>query len=242
MTPRARSFVSLLATLAGIALTARLGLWQLDRAARKVALQQALEQRGALPPLAPGALAQRPDEADAQLQRRIRLEGRWLDGATVFLENRQMDGHPGFYVLTPLWLPAAQRAVLVQRGWAPRDPADRAHVPRLPAGAASVAVQGRVARAPARLFEFAGAASGAIRQNLDLADYAREIGVPLAPVTVVQDTPADPDDGLLRRWPHPAADVHKHYGYAFQWFALSALMAGLHVWFRILRPRLRRDA
>jgi surfeit locus 1 family protein len=31
--------------------------------------------------------------------------------------------------------------------------------------------------------------------------------------------------------------VQKHYGYAFQWFALCALIGGLHVWFRIIRPR-----
>jgi len=43
----------------------------------------------------------------------------------------------------------------------------------------------------------------------------------------------------LREWPRPAVDVQKHYGYAFQWFALCALMAGLYVWFQLVRPRLR---
>ncbi|MEO7244994.1 MAG: SURF1 family cytochrome oxidase biogenesis protein, partial [Rubrivivax sp.] len=33
------------------ALTARLGVWQLDRAAQKIALQQSLRERGALPAL-----------------------------------------------------------------------------------------------------------------------------------------------------------------------------------------------
>jgi len=47
-------------------------------------------------------------------------------------------------------------------------------------------------------------------------------------------------DGLLRHWPAPAFDVHKHYGYAFQWFALAALITGLYVWFQLVRPRLRR--
>ena len=37
----------------------------------------------------------------------------------------------------------------------------------------------------------------------------------------------------------PAADVHKHYGYAFQWFALCALIVGLYVWFQLIRPRRR---
>jgi surfeit locus 1 family protein len=56
----------------------------------------------------------------------------------------------------------------------------------------------------------------------------------------VQDASPEGGDGLLRQWPHPAVDVHKHYGYAFQWFALCALMAGLYVWFQLIRPWLRR--
>ena len=43
---------------------------------------------------------------------------------------------------------------------------------------------------------------------------------------------------VAREWPRPAVDVQKHYGYAFQWFALGALMAGLYVWFQLVRPRL----
>ena len=34
--------------------------------------------------------------------------------------------------------------------------------------------------------------------------------------------------------------MQKHYGYAFQWFALAALIAVLYVWFRLVRPRQRR--
>jgi surfeit locus 1 family protein len=59
-------------------------------------------------------------------------------------------------------------------------------------------------------------------------------------VVVQEDGANPPADGLLRQWPPPAADVHKHYGYAFQWFALSALVLVLYVWFQILRPRTAR--
>jgi surfeit locus 1 family protein len=44
-------------------------------------------------------------------------------------------------------------------------------------------------------------------------------------------------DGLRRDWPVVDAGLGKHYGYAFQWFGLSALFAGLYVWFQLLRPR-----
>ena len=90
---------------------------------------------------------------------------------------------------------------------------------------------------------FSAAQGGTIRQNLDLAAFSAEIHLPLAPVSVQQnDSAATAGDALLRQWPHPAVDVHKHYGYAFQWFAMSALMAGLYVWFQLVRPRLRRLA
>ena len=46
-------------------------------------------------------------------------------------------------------------------------------------------------------------------------------------------------DGLRRDWPAPAADLGKHHGYAFQWFALSTLIMGLYVWFQLIQPRRR---
>ena len=52
------------------------------------------------------------------------LDGRWLAAHTVYLDNRQMNGRPGFFVVTPLRLDDG-RAVLVQRGWLPRDCSDR---------------------------------------------------------------------------------------------------------------------
>ena len=63
----------------------------------------------------------------------------------------------------------------------------------------------------------------------------------LRPLSIQQlDADGAPPNGLLRHWPAPAFDVHKHYGYAFQWFAMAALITGLYVWFQLVRPRLRR--
>jgi surfeit locus 1 family protein len=107
-----------------------------------------------------------------------------------------------------------------------------------------VRVEGRIAPELPRLLELApsDSASGPIRQNLVVADFARESGLRLLPLVVVQeDGAAPPADGLLRQWPAPTADVHKHYGYAFQWFALSALVLVLYVWFQLVRPRTARD-
>jgi surfeit locus 1 family protein len=91
------------------------------------------------------------------------------------------------------------------------------------------------------LYDFDGGSSGPIRQNLELGDFARETGLALLPFTVLQEEAAESAaDGLQRGWPQPAANVHKHYGYAFQWFALCALVIGLYVWFQFLKPRRSR--
>ncbi|MDO8418803.1 MAG: SURF1 family protein [Rubrivivax sp.] len=241
MTAAGRRWVVLVATLATAALTARLGVWQLDRAAQKNRVQATLDQRIALPPLPAADLARDEAGAAAQHHRAIVVEGRWLPALTVYLDNRQMNGRPGFYAVTPLRLDDGS-AVLVQRGWLPRDANERTRIVAAPLPGGRVAVPGRIAPAPARLYEFDAAASGPIRQNIDLDGYARETGLPLRPLTLVQEDGLSPlDDGLLRQWPRPAAGVHKHYGYAFQWFSLSALILGLYVWFQLVRPRRARQ-
>lgn len=235
---RSRALV-LIAAIGLAGLTARLGVWQLDRAAQKLAVQASIDERRSLPPLAAGELAHTLESALAQHHRRIVLEGRWLPGHTVLLDNRPMDGRVGFVVLTPLQL-ADGSAVIVQRGWLPRDSVDRTRIAPYATPAGVVRVAGRIAPAPGRLYEFDAAASGPIRQNVDLADFARETRLALHPLSIQQLPDADmAKDGLLRQWPVITADVHKHYGYAFQWFALSTLTIVLYVWFQLLRPRRR---
>lgn len=233
---RSRRVLVLVAALSAAALTARLGFWQWDRAAQKDALQASLDARGAMPTVGADAL-RAPAGADPQwLHRRVILHGRWLAQWTVYLENRQMNGRPGFLVVTPLQWPGG--TVLVQRGWVVRDNDDRTRLPPIATPAGEVEVVGRIAPPPARLYEFDTAASGPIRQNLDPDRFSREVGLPLLPLSVLQDD--GPADGLQRQWPPPAVDTHKHYGYAFQWWAFSALITGLYVWFQLIRPRRAR--
>lgn len=232
-----RRFALLLAAVAGFGVTSGLGWWQWDRAAQKLELQAALEARGSLPPVDAREIEALRAGDDSQQYRRVRLEGRWLADRTVFLDNRPMKSRTGFIVVTPLQWPGG--TVLVQRGWAPRDFLDRTRLPQVPTPPGIVEIEGQIAPPPARLFEFDAAASGVIRQNIDLEGFSREIGVALAPISVRQVGAAP--DGLLRDWPPPAVDVATHYGYVFQWWSMAALIAGLYVWYQFIRPRLGRD-
>ena len=243
-----RRVVTLLAALAVAALTARLGWWQLDRAAQKQRQQQALDSRAALPPLTQAELARGADAVADQAHRLTTLRGQWLNPFSVYLENRPMAGRTGFYLVTPLALDDGT-AVLVQRGWVPRDLMDRSRVPAPPAVTSNAPIYGRLAPALARLYEFDSTATGLIRQNLDVGSYARETGLTLRPWVLVQlevatggSATTASADGLLRQWPASDTGLHKHHGYAFQWFSLSALTLILYVWFQVLRPRRRTVA
>lgn len=241
-----RRLVVLLVALCVCALTFRLGLWQLDRARQKSALQAQITERAALPPVDAASLATLDPTAVASLHGRSAvIDGRWVPDSTVFLDNRQMDGRPGFFAVTAFRLDAHPDTVLlVQRGWAPRDPADRARLPALATPEGTQRLRGRIAPPPTPLYDFGGVDMGPLRQNLDVEQRSRELGVSLLPLSLVQADPVPsdglPPDGVLaRRWAAPAVDIHKHHGYAFQWFALCALTAGLYVWFQLIRPRRR---
>lgn len=249
---RLRFAIITMAAVIAMLVTASLGRWQLRRAAEKEAYQTQLDARVAMPALDGHSLLV-PLALSAQeelLHRQVVLQGAWLPQHTVYLDNRQMQGRPGFYVLTPLRLAGPTgpvgsnlpQTVLVQRGWVPRNFENRAALPTVQTPSGRVQVQGRIASQPARLLELQTSANASgvsqIRQNLDTASFSREIGVPLAALTVVETGAAS--DGLARDWPVVGSGVEKHYGYAFQWFGLCSLIAILYVWFQIVQSVRRR--
>ncbi|MBP7567482.1 MAG: SURF1 family protein [Burkholderiaceae bacterium] len=240
-----RFWIVTLAAMAGIAGTVSLGRWQLDRAAQKMALHDAIEAQRNAPAVGGGVLAGHPD-LSPWLHRRVTLQGEWAADRTVYLDNRQMHGRPGFYVLTPLRL-AQGGVVLVQRGWVPRDFQDRTRLMPVQTPSGTVTIDGRVAPPPGRLYALGNMSEGPgaqgasrIRQNLDLNAFRTETGLPLAEGSIVQTGAAS--EGLQREWPEVATGVEKHYGYAAQWFGFGGLMAILYVWFQFIVPRRRRRA
>lgn len=229
-----RFWLITLAALVMVAVTLRLGLWQLDRASQRLALQAAIQQRQSMPPVAHDGLL-KPEAPAELLHRPVVLHGSWLAQYTVFLDNRQMEGRPGFYVVTPMQLDGSAAVVLVERGWVPRNFERREKLAPVATPTGRIEVLGRIAPPPGKLYEFTGTQAGAIRQNLDLAQFRAETGLPLLNLAVRQTQ--GPPDGLLRDWPEAASGAATNYGYAFQWWAMSGLVAILYVWFQFIVPR-----
>ena len=241
MSTRASTLYTALAIVAGVAvavLATLLGNWQTRRGDAKEAIEAHWIAAEAA---APVAVSSRSDAmaVAAALPSRVTLRGGFVGAATVFVDNRTLDGAAGFQVVTPLRLEDGS-AVLVNRGWLPRDARDPARMPPLVTPDGAVTVEGlAVARVP-HLLELAPAASlslPGIWPNLDFADFERVARIDVAPLVVQQTN--DTADGLRRVWPRPAAGVEKHRGYALQWYGLAILSAGLTLYYgaRALRRK-----
>lgn len=222
---RAPGAVPMIAALVVVAVTCALGNWQLGRAHEKIDRAARL---AALATQAPVDLAASQADAAPLLDRHVRARGSFDDSRTVLLDNRPhgngSDSRAGFLVLTPLRL-AAGGQVLVLRGWLPRDAQDRTRIAPFPTPAGEVTVEGTALAAVPRVYSLgqdpAAEAGRKIRQNIDLAAFARETGASLLPVVLEQST--DNGDGLARDWAPADLGADRHYGYAAQWFGLAAL-------------------
>nr|WP_246190137.1 SURF1 family protein [Pandoraea captiosa] len=217
--------------LLGVILSASLGVWQYQRAQMRLARQAQIEQAERAPVI---ALGDRAYSLADVTHRRVRVTGRFLTNRVVYLDNRPRNELPGFYVVMALQV-SPEHVVLVNRGWLPRDLRDREAIMPYATPAGDVTVEGIATQDPSRAFELGhgGSAAGlAIRQNLDVADYARETSLPLQPFVIMQTN--DTGDHLLRDWPAPASGADRNYGYMAQWFGLSLILAvlGLRIAYR----------
>ena len=231
-----RFWLITLAAFAVLAATLALGAWQVGRGRQRTAAQQAIAQRAQMPAVGASELLGGLPAAQL-LYRPVVLHGTWVAQRTVFLDNRQMRGRVGFDVVTPLLLDGGRAVVLVERGWVPRNFEHREQLPVIATPAGPTQVIGRIAPPPPKLYEFSAADGGPIRQNLDVARFRTETGLPLLELAVQQT--GDAADGMLRDWPKPGSGAATNYGYAFQWWAMSALTAILYVWFQFIAPRRR---
>jgi surfeit locus 1 family protein len=206
-----------LAALAGIVLTLALGNWQLNRGGEKSALAQRImaANRDALIAL-PATTIRSEDVA----WRRVEVRGRFEPKYAVFIDNRVLHGVVGYHVVMPLRIGESERYVLVNRGWVAATDT-RAQLPQITTASEAVTVVGLATLPSKRYLELSNTvAEGKVWENLTLERYRAAVPIAIQPVVIEQEN--DLGDGLKREWGAPDLGIEKHYGYAFQWFALAA--------------------
>lgn len=158
--------------------------------------------------------------------------------------------------------------LLVKRGWLPRDPFQRSKIKAFTTPTESIFFLGTVLPHLGRIYSFIAEPDprqGRLRQNLTTREFSQAFNVATYPFVLRQETAASyvttnclsaqtekstgndensqvcrtlQVDHLLRDWPGLEQKINRHYGYAFQWFALATLMTVLMFY---LTWRLRRQ-
>ncbi len=204
-----------------------LGFWQLQRGAEKAQIQEAYQTRTKEPALAVQSTLLDPQSFEYY---RAQASGTWDARQTILIDNRIVDGRPGYHVITPLVVDGIGTRLLVNRGWIPW-PADRGNPPTIEAPRGTVAVTGLLKKPaddfytlesePPRLDQ-------PVWQNLDMQAFRDQVEYPLQPMILLLD--ADADGGYLRRWPVVKDEwIARHRGYALQWFGLAAALLVLSI-------------
>jgi surfeit locus 1 family protein len=216
-----------LLVMVGALILGRLGIWQLDRLAQRRAFNSSLNTRMAQPGL---TFTGAPIDPDALEYRRVAVRGVYDPAQEIVLRNRELDGTPGVHILTPLRLSGSDIAVLVDRGWVPRDQADPAARAAFAAPPGEVLVTGIARRSQD---ESAGGPQdppvGLDRTQLDAwfhVDTARiqqQTGYPLLSLFLEQQ-PAPGDPALPRRVATTDLGEGPHLSYAVQWFAFAIIL------------------
>lgn len=222
--------------LAALLVMVRLGVWQMSRwhteqanidrieagvEAEPVPLEEALSEEG--DPATPG-------EVDESLEyRRVTVSGTWDTDSEVLIRNRSSGGRPGGWLLTPLLEPDGS-AVAVLRGWIPLDAAN-AGAPY--DGTAPLPGETTVTGVIQLTHQGGGLgpqdpATGELDSlaRVDLARFARQLDVPLAPVWVMLQSsePPQPTAGLDPvdlALPSPS----QNFSYMMQWWFFAAIAA-----------------
>jgi len=180
--------------VAGCAAGIALGNWQQERASAKRALAAALKP--------------------------VTIQGEFLPGTMLFLDNKTYRGRAGYHVLQVLRQLDGE-AVLVNRGWVPAAQS-RARLPDVRTPAGMLVLKGlRFDHLPHALEPAGAKREGIVWQNASVDEVAAWSGMPLARGVFEQHGYLD--DGLVRDWPPADSGVATHESYALQWYSLSAL-------------------
>jgi surfeit locus 1 family protein len=201
-----------------------LGAWQLDRAGEKQALYDDFAAGGEAVALHAGSRGL--DELRRYAP--VRATGTYLAERQFLLDNMVEDGQAGYRVLTPLLL-GEGGAVLVDRGWVPRD-FSTSEAPAVDVDDGMRTVTGMLDRMPrpgiALDTEF-GPDWPKVVQFPTLAELAAALELQLVPGLLLLDRAAP--DGFRRDWRPSDFGPERHLGYAFQWFALAVTLVILYL-------------
>jgi len=227
-----RDYFLIVFAIAFVALTTRLGFWQLHRLAQRRAQNAEVIARLADPPVPVDRLTH---DSAALHYRRVTLHGAYDYAHEIKISDRTRDGSPGVNILTPLRIAGTDTAVLVNRGWVYSP--DGVTVDLAPWREGDSLSGSGYARP---LFKpFPGSAVLPTRPDafrwVDLNAIKKRIPYPVYPFVIVLDGDSLAHGRTPPRIPAPPLDEGPHKSYAIQWFSFAIIgVVGMFFYLRVL--------
>jgi len=213
-------------TTAGVMLFIGLGIWQLERADYKEAVQLKFEQR-----LGERYRDFRPETDLADIEyRKLIVNGRYDNAHNFLIDNQIHRGKAGYHVLTPLQLSDSDYIILVNRGWAEWG-VSRESLPRIPAAISIGGVAG-IANFPTEPAMRMGGIELSERwpqllRYVDIEALQKQFSNRLLPI-VLWLAP-EQEGNYVREWNPVWMRPEKSRAYATQWFAFALLALAFFV-------------
>ncbi len=210
-------------TVLVFSLLVKLGFWQLDRAAEKQHLQQALAARQQLAPLPFHQLINsNPD--DSLTGYRLSVIAYPNSSQIVLLDNQVYQGIVGYLAFQAVAVNPHQPWLLVELGFIAAGP-DRRVLPNITGLTNVQTLSGRLYQKSTNpLSEHLLAENGKPMriQNLNLGELAQQLQHPLVPAILQPISMVESQlNALPRPWKPLPMGAEKHQGYAVQWFSLA---------------------
>ncbi len=220
-------FTTLL-VLAGTAVCARLGIWQLDRLDQRRAFNIQVETMRAADML--DLNQELPLDIDSMEWRSVAVTGEYDFENQVVIRNQYNGNQYGYHIITPLLFDGG--AVLVDRGWIPADgnsaPSDWRKYDEI--GPQNVTGQIRIGQAQPIIGGVADPelSSDQTRMdawnNLNLERIAQQIPYPILTVYVQPNTEDAASAPPIAFQPIVELTEGSHFGYALQWFTFATIL------------------
>jgi surfeit locus 1 family protein len=226
--------------LLGMAVLARLGVWQLDRLEQRRARNAAIIHQLELAPLnlAGDSL---PNDLGSLKNRRGTAHGEFDYSHQMALLHQNWRQTPGIHLVTPLVIDGTSQAVLVDRGWLPTDQAAPENWPRFdePSPATVTGLIQLSQTLPARAGDAAQTISAEPQSEwyrVDIEAIQAQMPYELLPIYILA-TPTEESTLNLPYRVRPEFDLSDgpHLGYAIQWFIFSVILGVIYV--RIVTKR-----
>jgi len=216
-----------------------LGFWQLYRADYKQGLQDLYDQRATSAPINLSKL--KADQDVAYLP--VKLRGRFDNQHHFLLDNRVLNGRPGYEVISalllePVVLMGGERVekVWVNRGWLPMQ-ADRSILPVIEPVADIQEIRGQLVR-PTEGFVLADVPLSErwpeVIQTVKLTVLDERHGVAQS-LPYLLRLAASETGSFQVNWQPINTTPEKSLGYAVQWFLMALVLTGLFVWASLKR-------